>query len=32
MAETGALMATSERTAQRHWEKARALLYRALQA
>ena len=32
MAEIGTLMATSERTVQRQWEKARALLYRALQA
>jgi hypothetical protein len=30
MAEIGALMGTSERTAQRQWEKARTLLYGAL--
>jgi RNA polymerase sigma factor (TIGR02999 family) len=32
MAEIGALMGTSERTAQRQWEKARTLLYGALRA
>ena len=32
MVEIGALMGTSERTAQRQWEKARTLLYLALRA
>jgi DNA-directed RNA polymerase specialized sigma24 family protein len=32
MVEIGALMGTSERTAQRQWEKARTLLYGALRA
>jgi RNA polymerase sigma factor (TIGR02999 family) len=32
MVEIGALMGTSERTAQRQWEKARTLLYVALRA
>ena len=31
MAEIGGLMGSSERTAQRQWEKARMLLFRALQ-